>query len=255
MGKIIYLGNRSFQIKYNGENLIIDPYLKWLHTKNLLNKDDPLSFTFADNLKHKFRSIQEKEMTSLIDQMDYVLLSSPNYSHIDQLKELMDKNPNLLIIAPRSLIKKIKSSLKKKIPGGVDFISINNSETIRFTRFELKAVPTEKDRSLMNMLTDSEKNSLSYTIHCGSLKLFHSGVGVGKPIGLEFINMATLPMSFSRYNDLETLKGFCDFFKPKLIIPFLYSAKVFQEISMNQDEFNKKYRIYFPKIGTPIEWD
>lgn len=252
-GQITYLGGSSFQIEYQGQTLMIDPDLRWLHTGKVLNKKDPLTFTIMDSLKHKVSS-STKNLSAYTNRVDFILISSPNYDYFDQMRLILEKNQEILVLAPSILVPKIKNLMKKNKINKADVLSIDLGETIRFMDFIIQATSTEKDRSMIKILNDNDKNNQSYLIQCGNLQLFFASKGSGLPIENLAINTALLPFSFSRYNDTNHLKKFIERFQPDLIIPYMYDHKSVQDVQRTQNGANPP-QIHFPYLGEAIIWN
>ncbi len=243
-GTLSYLGSSAFILTYEGQTLAINPYFKWIYVGDLIQKKDPLQFGLKDNLKHKFSSTTGKKVGQKVGHVDFILINSPQFPHLDYLKELIEINPQILLIAPLGFLQKFQQKWGKKVEMGLQTLSIEAGETVRVAHFTIKAIATPRDR-----------NQFSYSIQCGNLALLHSAKNAGEIATDVPVNVALLPLSDSRYSDPLAFSQFIDRFKPDLVIPFDYDARSHKRIMAYLKDKSGVSQVHFPQIGEIIPWN
>lgn len=251
-GKIQYLGEDSFILDYKGEKLLINPKLRWLYTGSIINKDQPELFNRRDKLKMYLSRPSMQELTALLDKVDYILLSYYQYRQIDLLRELIQRFHPFLLLAPKPLLPRLKA-YKPSLTNHTDVLSYSANEGVKFSHFDLQGIKTNGQKGLWPLNKNSPGKGLSFRLQCGHLELFYAHRHGGSPAQSTQFNTALVPLNAPEYYNKESLNKFIEQYEPNLVIPYMYSKKLAQNLVDNESQAGSV--IHFPKLKEEIAWN
>lgn len=220
IGEIVYLGQSAFQIGYEGQKLLLNPHNRLFQVDN-------------DNLNSRG-----------VEPVDFIVIYNSDFNAYDTLRILLDANQQSLIIAPKTLLQKIKEKIRIKNGNPPHTLALDEGETIRFTFFTVKSLQSGR-----------EKGSAALSIHCGNLDLFFANRGFGDPEVNMALNAAILPLNDSRYNDPAALTAFEIGYKPDIIMFYPQDTKQKNKLTQNLGQNSISSKIHFPQIGEKIPWN
>jgi L-ascorbate metabolism protein UlaG (beta-lactamase superfamily) len=181
-----WLGQSGFLVQWQGQHLLLDPYLS-----------DSLTHKYAGTDKPHVRMTERVIAPERLDFIDVVTSSHNHTDHLDKetLVPLMRANPKLQLVVPEANRGFVCDRLGVAIeyPRG-----LRADETKRFGVFEITGVPAAHP--------DLEKDEwghhkyLGYVVQCGDFKLYHSGDtilydGIVPRVGCFEVDLALLPIN------------------------------------------------------------
>ncbi|MCB0685666.1 MAG: MBL fold metallo-hydrolase [Saprospiraceae bacterium] len=184
--QVWWLGQSGFLIHYQGQYLLLDPYLS-----------DSLTIKYANTDKPHIRMTELVIDPSRLDFIDVVTSSHNHTDHLDgdTLIPLIQKNPNLKMVIPEANRQFVSNRI------GCEFnwpIGLNVNEKISSGHFTFYGVPAAH-----NDLDRNEHGQclyMGYVISFGPWTIYHSGdtlwyEGLDKLLSQFRIDVAFLPIN------------------------------------------------------------
>jgi L-ascorbate metabolism protein UlaG (beta-lactamase superfamily) len=181
-----WLGQSGFLVQWQGQHLLLDPYLS-----------DSLTVKYAATDKPHVRMTERVIAPERLDFIDVVTSSHNHTDHLDAetLVPLLQANPKMQLVVPEANRAFVADRLRLAIeqPRGM-----SAGETKRFGMFEITAVPAahpelEKDEW-------GRDKFLGYVVQCGDFRIYHSGdtllyEGLVEKLSPFGIDVALLPIN------------------------------------------------------------
>ncbi len=253
--ELIWLGQAGFVLKYEGKEIIIDPYLSDFLARKYAGKTFPHARLMPipvnpDNLLH----------------VDYIFSSHPHSDHLDPdtITPISRNNPNCKFIVP-------SAAFEEAISRGIDkeqIIPVNAGDSIQLTQnIKIKPIPASHETLEVNQ--KGEHLFLGYIFQLGDIAIYHSGDcipydGLTDYLKAEKIHLALLPINGR--DDYRLKNGIAGNFKIPEVLDICEAAGIkniivhhFGMFSYNtvsdaelidlENRSSKKLRIIIPKIN------
>jgi L-ascorbate metabolism protein UlaG (beta-lactamase superfamily) len=181
-----WLGQSGFLIQWQGQHLLLDPYLS-----------DSLTTKYANTDKLHIRMTARVIAPERLDFVDVVTSSHNHTDHLDgeTLLPLLQANPNLALVIPEANRAFVAERLgcDPAWPLGVD-----DGTTVSAGGFTITGVPAAHER--FDQDDQGRHRFLGYIVRCGSWTLYHSGdtiwyEGMVEKLRRWSIDVAMLPIN------------------------------------------------------------
>lgn len=181
-----WLGQSGFLLQWNGQRILIDPYLS-----------DSLTKKYADTAKPHIRMSERVVDPELFKNISVVTSSHNHTDHLDgeTLIPLLKNNPAIQFIIPEAN----RNFVAERMKCDINFpIGLNDGESITVNDFTFYGIPAKH-----NEIERDEKGNckfMGYVIEFGKWKIYHSGdtlwfddmVEILKPFS---VDVAILPIN------------------------------------------------------------
>ena len=181
-----WLGQSGFLLVYQGRSWLIDPYLS-----------DSLTKKYSDTDKPHIRMTGQCIEPSLLNFVDVVSSSHNHTDHLDAetLVPLLDDAEDTSVLVPLANIDFVAERLQVS---STRLTPINAGQTLSLKSFRVTAVPAAHDE--LQITPSGAFPYLGYVIHCGEIRLFHSGDTIPYPSMIDWlrplkIDIAILPIN------------------------------------------------------------
>lgn len=183
---IWWLGQSGFLLQWNGQRVLIDPYLS-----------DSLTLKYAGTSKPHIRMSERVMDPSLLNNISIVSSSHNHTDHLDAetLIPIIKNNPGIKFIIPEAN----RDFVADRIKSRVDFpIGLSDGESIQIGPYTYHGIPAkhnEIDRDL-----NGKCKYMGYVIEFGPHKVYHSGDTLWFPEMVDYllplkIDLALLPIN------------------------------------------------------------
>lgn len=156
-----WLGQSGFLVQWQGQHLLLDPYLSDSLTAKYANTDKP--------------HVRLTERVIAPEQLDFIQIATSSHNHTDHLDKetllpLFQANPALQLVIPEANRAFVVERLG--LPG-IHLVGLSAGESVKSGAFTLHAVPSAHNE----LDTDSagRHKYLGYIIQAGPWTLYHSG--------------------------------------------------------------------------------
>jgi L-ascorbate metabolism protein UlaG (beta-lactamase superfamily) len=156
-----WLGQSGFLIQYNGERILLDPYLS-----------DSLSRKYAGTDKPHVRISERVIDPSLLKGISIVSSSHNHTDHLDAetLQPILDNNPGIRFVIPEANRKFVAERVGCAIeyPDG-----LNDGHSLAIDRYTFHGIPAKH-----NEIDRDEKGNcryMGYVVRFGDFAIYHSG--------------------------------------------------------------------------------
>ena len=229
-----WLGQSGFLVKWNGQSILIDPYLSNSYTRPSEGTEFPIK-------RASERVVDPLALTGI----ETVVCSSAQPDRLDPetLLPLRAANPNLNLVVPEGIEGQASDLLGKASP---NIVPVNAGTFVTVNSFEFHGIDaaTPKIRRDVN----SNSKDLGFVILFGPFALYHSGQTIWhthllKAIRRWPINLSFMPISGDEKasNGRDSLNGFEAAALAKaagssLVVPAHYD--MFDQGNVTTDEFS-----------------
>ncbi|MEX2581490.1 MAG: MBL fold metallo-hydrolase [Verrucomicrobiales bacterium] len=228
-----WLGLSTFLVKWDGQGLLIDPYLSDSITRDHAGTDSPVT------------RISERVVDPLkLKGVDYVVCSSADPDRLDAetILPLRAANPGLKLVLPAGIAAEAEQKLGAAAP---PIINVNAGTYSSSGSFDFHGINAACPKIRRDSAGDSK--DLGYVILFGPFSIYHSGkttwhTNLVKEVRRWPLNLAFLPINGNVKNGRpdDTLNGFeaaalAKAISSSLVIPCHYD--VFDEGNPTTDEF------------------
>ena len=229
-----WLGQSGFLVKWNGQSILIDPYLSNSYTRPSEGTEFPIK-------RASERVVDPLALTGI----ETVVCSSAQPDRLDPetLLPLRAANPNLKLVVPAGIEGQASDLLGKASP---NIVPVNAGTFVTVNSFEFHGIDaaTPKIRRDVN----SNSKDLGFVILFGPFALYHSGQTIWhthllKAIRRWPINLSFMPISGDEKasNGRDSLNGFEAAALAKaagssLVVPAHYD--MFDQGNVTTDEFS-----------------
>ncbi|MDA0195153.1 MAG: MBL fold metallo-hydrolase [Bacteroidetes bacterium] len=181
-----WLGQSGFLIHWQGQYLLLDPYLS-----------DSLTLKYASTEKPHIRMTELVLDPSSLDFIDVVTSSHNHTDHLDAdtLKPLMKVNPKMKFIIPEAN----RDFVTQRLQCDRDYpMGLNEKEKVSTGHFTFHGIPAA--HNLLERNSKSQCLYMGYVVEFGPWKIYHSGdtlwydgmEDILKPFG---VDVAILPIN------------------------------------------------------------
>lgn len=245
-----WLGQSGFLIKWNGQGVLIDPYLSDSVTRPTEGTDSPI------------RRVSEQVVDPLaLEGVETVLCSSAQPDRLDPetLLPLRAANPNIKLVVPAGIKDQTRDLLGKASP---NIVPVNAETFVKVDSFEFHGIDAATPKIRRDV--DSNSKDLGYVILFGPFSLYHSGQTIWHTNLVKTVRRWPINLSFMPINGDEktadgrdSLNGFeaaalARATSSSLVIPAHYD--LFDQGNVSTDEFtsccerlSQRYRLL--KLG------
>jgi L-ascorbate metabolism protein UlaG (beta-lactamase superfamily) len=196
-----WLGQSGFLVKWNGQSILIDPYLSNSYTRPSEGTEFPIK-------RASERVVDPLALTSI----ETVVCSSAQPDRLDPetLLPLTAANPNLKLVVPAGIEEQTRNLLGKASP---NIVPVNAGTFVTVDSFEFHGI----DAATPKIRRDVHSNSkdLGFVILFGPFALYHSGQTIWhthlvKAIRRWPINLSFMPINGDEKaaNGRDSLNGF-----------------------------------------------
>tara|TARA_R110002096_G_scaffold23303_14_gene74281 strand:- start:8230 stop:9195 length:966 start_codon:yes stop_codon:yes gene_type:complete len=181
-----WLGQSGFLIKWNGQGLLIDPYLSDSHTRA------------SEGTDHQIKRISERVVDPLaLSGIEAVICSSAQPDRLDRetLLPLQAANPNLKLVIPAGIADQTRDLLGA---AGPNIVPVNAGTFVEFSSVKFHGI----DAATPKIRRDTHGNSkdLGFVLLFGPFAIYYSGQTIWhtqlvKAIRRWPINLAFMPIN------------------------------------------------------------
>jgi L-ascorbate metabolism protein UlaG (beta-lactamase superfamily) len=242
-----WLGQSGFLIQWQGQHLLLDPYLSDSLTKKYAGTDKP--------------HVRMTERVIAPERLDFIDVATSSHNHTDHLDgetliPLLKVNPNIKIIVSRPNVglatERLQVSPERLTPIRAD------GEPIQIDPFTLRAIPSAHES--LEQDKKGDYRCIGYIVQAGPWTIYHSGdcvpyVGLVDRLSATQIHIALLPI-----NGRDPTRGVAGNFTGEeaaelgkqanigIIIPCHYEMFEFNTVSPERfskyaEQIGQKYRL------------
>ena len=181
-----WLGQSGFLLQWQGEHLLLDPYLSDSLTRKYSKTDKP--------------HVRMSELVVQPHRLDFVDVVTSSHNHTDHLdaatlQPLMQANPQLRVIVPAANVEFAADRLA--VPSQ-RLTAIDDGESVRCSSFQLHALPAAHET--IDRDAEGRSRYLGFVVEFGEWAIYHSGdtmlyAGIEERLSQWKIDVALLPIN------------------------------------------------------------
>ena len=159
--RLWWLGQSGFLVQWNGQHLLLDPYLS-----------DSLTHKYAKTDKQHIRMTARVVLPEALDFIDVVTSSHNHTDHLDAftLKPLMRVNSNLSLVIPKAN----QEFVANRLDCDPDWLlTLTDKASVQIGDFVLTGVPAAHD--MLHKNAQGHHHCMGYIVQFGPWSIYHSG--------------------------------------------------------------------------------